>query len=184
MSFGGGRVYLFHNTLLQPAPIGSMTLPRGVSMGLASSGGAVLNHVSRNNIFEVFKSSVSSIKARGAEPKDNDFDYDLYNGRIVAAGKHQRHGIKGVAIYDHCNGPGQFALAAQSAGYDAGAVLPNFNDNYTGKGPDIGAYEAGAAPMEFGTSAYLREKQFGQPTQVKPACAPRSAAEQNCLIFE
>jgi len=31
---------------------------------------------------------------------------------------------------------------------------PNFNDNFHGKGPDIGAFEAGSAPMEFGVNAY------------------------------
>jgi hypothetical protein len=29
-------------------------------------------------------------------------------------------------------------------------IIPNFNDDYTGKAPDIGAQEAGSPPMKFG----------------------------------
>ncbi|MCX5645434.1 MAG: hypothetical protein NTZ17_12280 [Phycisphaerae bacterium] len=55
------------------------------------------------------------------------------------------------------DGKGQFPLTPTSPGYDAGLRLPNFNDDYTGKGPDIGAHEAGAPPMEFGIDAYRRK---------------------------
>ena len=34
-------------------------------------------------------------------------------------------------------------------------VIPNFNDNYLGGAPDIGAREAGSPVMEFGVSAYM-----------------------------
>ena len=39
---------------------------------------------------------------------------------------------------------------------DSGAILPGFNDDYKGDGPDIGAFEVGAPPLEFGRRAYLR----------------------------
>ena len=39
---------------------------------------------------------------------------------------------------------------------DAGAVLPGFNDDFTGKAPDLGAFEVGNPPLEFGRRAYLR----------------------------
>jgi hypothetical protein len=38
-----------------------------------------------------------------------------------------------------------YYLQPGSPGYDAGMVLPNFNDNYQGAAPDIGAYENGDA---------------------------------------
>jgi hypothetical protein len=38
---------------------------------------------------------------------------------------------------------------------DAGVILPGFNDAYKGEGPDLGAFEFGAAPLEFGRRAYL-----------------------------
>jgi hypothetical protein len=32
--------------------------------------------------------------------------------------------------------------------------MPNFNDGFHGRAPDLGACEAGAAPLEFGVNAY------------------------------
>lgn len=51
-----------------------------------------------------------------------------------------------------------FALSPGSRGFDAGVALPNFNDGFAGAGPDIGAQEAGSAPMEFGVNAYRSAK--------------------------
>jgi hypothetical protein len=73
----------------------------------------------------------------------NDFDYDLFNGRIQAREGSEPHGIRGVPIYDPGNGDNEFALAPDSPGYDAGVRIPNFNDDFTGKAPDMGAHEAG-----------------------------------------
>jgi len=53
-------------------------------------------------------------------------------------------------------GRGMFALAPKSPGFDAGAIIPNFNDGFVGPGPDIGAPEAGSPPMEFGVEAYRK----------------------------
>ncbi|MEA2063281.1 MAG: right-handed parallel beta-helix repeat-containing protein [Gemmatimonadota bacterium] len=39
--------------------------------------------------------------------------------------------------------PADLRLKAGSAAVDAGVVIPNVNDNYTGKTPDLGAYELG-----------------------------------------
>ena len=154
--FGGGRTYAFHNTFLQPPPEEGMTLPLGVRIGLSSYGGPILNHVSRNNIFHVCRPDGASVAEVEGESWGNDFDYDLYNGRIKAFGReHELHGVRGEPVYDPNNGPGEFALAPNSPGRDAGIRLPNFNDDFTGKAPDIGAHEAGTAPMEFGVSAYL-----------------------------
>ena len=153
--FGGGRTYVFHNTLLQPAPERGMTLPRGWRGGLSSSGGPILNHVSRNNILQVHRAEGSSVAEREGASRDNDFDHDLYNGLIKAYGReHEKHGIVGEPIYDPKNGPEEFALAPNSPGYDAGVRIPNFNDGFTGKAPDMGAHEAGTPPMEFGVNAY------------------------------
>jgi hypothetical protein len=155
--FGGGRTYIFHNTFLQPPAL--KTDSQGVSVGLSSWGGGIINHISRNNILHVYGQTSASIEERSGVSRDNDFDYDLYNGRIKATGQQETHGIKGTPIYDSRNRPGQFALDQNSPGYDAGIVIANFNDNFTGKAPDIGAHEAGTPPMQFGTNAYRHEKQ-------------------------
>ena len=36
---------------------------------------------------------------------------------------------------------------------DSGERLPNFNDDFAGTGPDIGAFEQGRAPLQFGRKA-------------------------------
>ena len=43
-----------------------------------------------------------------------------------------------------------FRLKADSKAIDAGCLLPNINDNFTGKAPDLGAYEAGVAISVYG----------------------------------
>lgn len=56
------------------------------------------------------------------------------------------------------DGRGRFDLVPESPGYDAGLRLANFNDGYTGQGPDIGAHEAGTPAIEFGVDAYRTEE--------------------------
>ena len=41
-------------------------------------------------------------------------------------------------------------LSPKSEAIDAGAVLPNINDGYTGKAPDLGAYEYGTPRPWYG----------------------------------
>ena len=36
---------------------------------------------------------------------------------------------------------------------DSGVRLANFNDNYAGKAPDLGAFELGRPPIRFGRRA-------------------------------
>ena len=36
---------------------------------------------------------------------------------------------------------------------DSGEIIPNFNDNYSGKGPDLGAFEVNKPPLKFGRQA-------------------------------
>jgi hypothetical protein len=43
-----------------------------------------------------------------------------------------------------------FTLTAKSKAVDAGVVLPNINDGFTGKAPDIGAYERGKPLPVYG----------------------------------
>ena len=41
-------------------------------------------------------------------------------------------------------------LREGTAAIDAGEVLPGFNDSYTGKAPDLGAYELGSLLPQYG----------------------------------
>ena len=133
-----------------------MTYPLGTGRGLGW-GGRMLNVTSRNNILHVCDPRYPSIKdLTGVTYHDalGDYDYDLFNGHNEVYPGAEPNGINGVPIYDPSNGEGEFALDSFSPGYDAGAVIPNFNDNYNSAAPDIGAHEAGSPPMEFGVNAY------------------------------
>jgi hypothetical protein len=157
--WGGGRRYIFHNTLLQSPPESGGRFPLGAGGAISGSGRGepVTNTVSRNNIFEIWKPHWEVLSNTGA---DNDFGYDLYNGKTSAA---DAHGILGTPLYAPGNGAasgasGRYQLAPGSPGYDAGARIPNFNDDYRGRAPDIGAAEAGAPAMRFG----LRQSREGR----------------------
>jgi len=154
--FAGGRTYVFHNTMFQPATATERRNWQGHALGLSTWGGALINHISRNNIWHIFDPRGHSIQERGDHCRDNDYDYDLYSGRVIPANKHQKNGIKAAPTYDPKNPSGQYNLAPNTPGSDAGALIPNFNDNYTGKAPDTGAYEPARPPLEFGAGAYLR----------------------------
>jgi len=153
---GGGKTYVFHNTLLQPGQPRGTLYPLGCGRGLGW-GGRMLNTTSRNNILHVADPRYPGIKdCTGVTYHDalGDYDYDLFNSHNEVYAGAEPHGIKGVPIYDPDNGDGDFMLDRSSPGYDAGAVIPNFNDNYSGAAPDLGAHEAGSPPMEFGVDAY------------------------------
>lgn len=142
--FGGGREYVFNNTILQPGGTG------GFSDGIEDSGGPINNHVSRNNIWV----GCYSVGNGG----NNDFDYDLCNGSQQGA-----HSVSGKATYvagegDTAGSNGMYHLATNSPGYHAGQVLPNFNDDF-GAQPDMGAQASGAPKMEFGVNAYTTNTQ-------------------------
>jgi hypothetical protein len=150
---GGGRVYAFHNTILQPVSPTDPHKTLGAVVGLGW-GGPMTNVTSRNNILQVTRQAIAD-RARGPL---NDFDYDLLGAPFAAAAGQEKHGIRGVPEFvtgfGLQSGKGVFALSATSPGFDAGVVQPNFNDGFKGAAPDLGAHEAGTAPMEFGVSAY------------------------------
>ena len=156
--FGGGRRYVFHNTLLQAPPPPGATLPAGAGSGLQGQTNQPLtNTISRNNIWHVWKSGWESVQ-QTAGGADNDVDFDLYNGGIAANARAESNGIKGTPVYLPGHGSqsgagGLYQLAPASPGYDKGTKIPNFNDDYRGAGPDIGAHEAGSPPMRFGVGA-------------------------------
>jgi hypothetical protein len=153
---GGGKIYVFHNTVLQPQQPAGVQFPLGCSRGLGW-GGRMFNVMSRNNILHVCNPKYPSIKdSTGVTYHDalGDYDYDLFNGPLETYPGAEPHGIRTVPRYDPKNGSGEFALYPRSPGVNAGAVLPNFNDNYSGAAPDIGAFETGSPPMEFGVNAH------------------------------
>jgi hypothetical protein len=156
--YGDGRRYMFHNTILQAPPPPGATQTSGPGEGLSgpNSRQIVTNTVSRNNVYHVRKSFWSSINTQGGG--NNDLDFDLVNGNVSAYAGAEPNRIVGVPVYAPGNGwisegGGMYQLAPSSPGYDRGAVLPNFNDGFTGAAPDMGAHEAGSPAMRLGVSA-------------------------------
>jgi len=161
--FGDGRVYVLNNTVLILP--GAEPQVRG---GIGDGDRTLCSYVTRNNILQVEAPAGGGAAANlpfsisdTHESDTNSFDYDLYNGRLRAVAGSESHGIVGVPAYAEGVGfdpktmTGKFSLAPGSPGRDLGAVLPNFTDGYTGSAPDIGAYESGTPPMQFGIMAYL-----------------------------
>ncbi|MCI0492464.1 MAG: hypothetical protein L0Z07_05975 [Planctomycetes bacterium] len=146
--YGEGRIYVFHNTLLQREGENE-----GVYAGLSDLSGRMSNVTSRNNILHVTDDQRPSIADKQRDPS-NDFDFDLYNGRINVLPGQEPNGVRGTPVYSGRVGEGAWALDPSSPGFDAGVVLPNFSNGFSGAAPDMGAQEAGTAPMQFGVDAY------------------------------
>ncbi|MGZ5061928.1 MAG: Ig-like domain repeat protein [Usitatibacter sp.] len=150
--FGNGRRYLFHNTMLQASDgVSQYGLGGGAGVGGTGDTQLVHNTISMNNIYHLWKPN-SMVYQVGS---DNTFQNDMYNG---SAGTAIVSGFNATPTYAPGNGwrsesTGLYALAAGTAGFDQGVRIPNFNDDFVGAGPDVGAAEAGAPAMAFGLIA-------------------------------
>jgi len=162
--YGGGRKFVFHNTAIQPK--GAFHV---------FSGHVNPNTVTRNNIFDCPGRLTSS---RPVEI-ECDFDYDLFTGMDRGIAK-ERHGIRGKPSFiksyalefypsstttkiqwgkvpvkqgDKTVTLTDPVMTVPNPIIDSGAKLPNFNDDYAGKAPDLGAFELGRPPIRFGRRA-------------------------------
>ena len=174
-ALGDGRRYIFHNTMLQ-AVSESARQPLGAAAGIGGTGAKqpINNTVSRNNIYDLWR-------PRGVAydvGRDDDFGYDLFSGET--GGLRYVRPMVGKPVYAAGHGAvsganGLYQLSRMSPGYDAGVRIPNFNDDFLGKAPDVGAHEAGTPPMKFGIAASRGSVIRGGPDQfvLSPSPAPR-----------
>ncbi|MDQ8187715.1 right-handed parallel beta-helix repeat-containing protein [Pelagicoccus sp. SDUM812002] len=142
-----GRIYVFHNTILQPEPWDGTNDTSGAQAGLkfSTQRKVQVNVQSRNNILWLRHDNGHAVYD-GQSSELNDFNYDLYNGRVQAHHSSESEGIHGVPVFAESLREGTIwamPLAEDSPGYGAAAKLPNFNDDYSGDGPDMGAIESG-----------------------------------------
>ncbi len=150
-----GLVYVFNNTLLNLNEDGFGGI--GTSEGEPVRG--LRNLTTRNNILWVREKGHSI--SPGLDQGNNDIDFDLCSGKYPLA--YEKNGIVGKPVFiknsgfDFMNKTGSFQLAPSSPGVDAGIIIPNFNETYAGDAPDIGAFEAGQVPKEYGVNAYLKQ---------------------------
>ncbi len=169
--FGGGRRLIFHNTALQPGGSNNVI-------------GGEPNCMTRNNIFNVPGSLGPDTEKEPVS--DFDYDYYAGNSPGIAKEEHgikfrtspagnrlfvssynlefyPRSTISSVTIGRF---PIQFGdktlnitdpvFQIKNPLIDSGIILPGFNDDFKGAGPDLGAFEVGAPPLEFGRRAYLK----------------------------
>lgn len=161
--FQGGRRFYFHNTAVQPGG------PHG---GLPKCD----NCVAWNNIFDV----PGGTSRQGDSLTNFDFNYGggwpeehpvtfrrsagstrlfvastglefyprLYVNSIVIGKYPYQFGDREKTITDP-------VLQLRNPMIDGGMRIPGFNDDFKGHGPDLGAFEVGAPPLEFGRRAYF-----------------------------
>ena len=111
---GDGRRYLFHNTMKQPRGEGARNgLGGGSGISGTGSDQPVNNTWSINNIYQVWR---SDIRAKSQIGRGNEFEHDIEAGPEASIASRAR---------------------------DRGRRIPNFNDDFKGRGPDIGADESG-----------------------------------------
>jgi hypothetical protein len=137
---GGGRAYLFHNTLYRTSTDDS------IRQMLSVDALALVNIVARNNIINS-KSATSSALVPFLYC---DFNFDMFSAGHTAWSSEEIYGIEANPVYDGTSTSGKYALKAGSPGQDAGTVIPNFNDRYSSGGPDVGAQEQGWKALQFG----------------------------------
>jgi len=139
-----GKMFIFHNTALQPPPYEGRKYTCGAESGIVftSTKKQAHNITSRNNILHTRNERGLAIRD-AKNTANNDFDYDMFNGTIHAKDGSESHGIKGEPVYESA-ADGRLWLAPGTPGHDAALPIPNFNDNFIGKAPDIGAVETGS----------------------------------------
>ncbi len=147
--YGDGRTYIYHNTLLQPlAPVAGK-LPLGCEGAFIAEGKSLYNAVSRNNILTNYNLDSYTIRDNPENEVNcgrNDFDFDLYTGRIKETCPDVIYEQNGLHLSSNddiifCSYE-DYALRPGTPGHDAGILLPNFNDNFFGAAPDMGAVES------------------------------------------
>lgn len=161
-----GKIFIIHNTMLWDPNLTRYI--QGADAGIGAGGNGMNNVWSRNNIYHV-RSGKPSIT--GECDGTCSFANELYNSSISQT---VQNGVSGTPTYpttqsydlsNVTSGTVMFMQTKTSLGYDAGSVIPNFNDGFEGSAPDIGAHEYGAAQMEFGVTAYL-EASGDHPTSL------------------
>jgi hypothetical protein len=89
-----------------------------------------------------FKSLREYSEATGQEKHSVLVDYDVFR-KVQAPDKSDPQRVYTPEGFDFQLRPGSVAI-------DAGVVLPNITDGYTGKAPDLGAYESGLPVPHYG----------------------------------
>jgi hypothetical protein len=89
-----------------------------------------------------FKTIAELSAATGAEAHGVELDYDIFE-KVAPPDVRAPHAVYHSTDYD-------FRLKSGSKAADAGVALPNVNDGFTGRAPDLGALELGQPVPVYG----------------------------------
>ena len=175
--FGGGLRLIFHNTAVQPG-------------GVYNVIGRDPHCITRNNIFNVPGNLGPDTETPPLSSYDYDFfpsrapegqETHGYTTRLSPAGGrilvssyklefYPRSSINSVTIGRF---PFKFGerevnitdpvFSVKSPLIDTGIILQGFNDDFKGSAPDLGAFEVGNPPLEFGRRAYMKYNEGWAP---------------------
>jgi hypothetical protein len=102
-----------------------------------------LNHSSDRELSFLDFASITEFRANiGYESHGLQFEGNIFQHVPMPEAGRPGH-IYQVEGYD-------FQLKKSAKAIDAGCVLPNVNDTYDGKAPDLGAVESGREPLQYG----------------------------------
>jgi hypothetical protein len=182
--FGGGRRFVFHNTIVQPGGVHDVF-----------SSHVNPDCVTRNNIFDV----PGRLASENEKEPASDYDYDYFSGGTKGKSAKEEHALRinktpsgtrllvssyNLEFYPRSSintikwGAQPYELGERNVNItdpvvwipnpiiDSGVLLPGFNDGFSGKGPDIGAFETGLPPLQFGRRAYLAFNQERAPWEL------------------
>ena len=135
-----GWKYLYHNTFYVSRTI--MSSEWGSVQTVIGSSGAVYSRlVTRNNIFHLSIGNYIIIGTR----KSCSLDYDnlFIRNETYSSLVTKNLEKNSISAYSEFINPesGDFRLKPNSPCIDSGTLIPNFNVDYYGKAPDMGAYE-------------------------------------------
>lgn len=116
--------------------------------------GVMVDYDMPQNQSQSFQTLAELAKATGAETHGIEVDYDIFESlRPPTPPDSSKPGRPYEAI------DLSFRLKAGSKAVDAGARLPNVNDGFSGKAPDLGAIELGATEPVYGPR-WLKDAPF------------------------
>jgi len=182
--FGGGRRYIFHNTILQPGGVFNVF-----------SSHVNPDCITRNNIFDV----PGRLATDNEKEPAGDYDFDYFSGNVRGRTAREEHGIKfgttpaGTRLYVSSYNlefyPRSSVNSIKWGKYpyefgdlkreitdpvvwipnpliDSGTPISGFNDDFKGKAPDLGAFETGTPPLQFGRRAYISYNDERAPWEI------------------
>ncbi|RAJ91010.1 hypothetical protein LX87_05351 [Larkinella arboricola] len=107
-----------------------------------------------------FKTLMSLTKASGLEAHGITVDYDIFENlqKPIQAMAGTPLGSRPGPVYHAVDL--NFKLNPRGKAVDAGIFIPNVNDNFTGKAPDLGALEVGSPPVIYGVRGLNQGHEF------------------------